>query len=233
MQYKANHMTISKWAEEDRPREKLQLLGKQNLTDSEILAILLGSGTKDMNVINLAQSILSSIDHNLSRFKTIKRKDLLKFKGVGPAKAAYIFAAIEFGNRIHHAEKPAVRKISTSADAYHCLKSSLTGLDKEEFWVLLLNKANLVIAKKRISIGGISATIVDSRIVFSCAIESLASSIILAHNHPSGNLKPSKADLDITQKIKEGAVYFDITVLDHLIIAGNDFFSFADEGMMR
>lgn len=232
MNYKDNHITISQWAEEDRPREKLQLMGKQNLTDSEILAILLGSGTKDMNVMNLAHSILVSLGHDLSRFKNLKLKDLLKFKGVGPAKASYIFAAIEFGNRIQLAETPAVKKISTSSDAYHCLRSNLEDLEREEFWVLLLNKANRVLAKKRISIGGVSATVVDPRIVFSCAVDCLASSIILAHNHPSGNLRPSKADLDITRKIKDGAVFFDITILDHLIITESDFFSFADEGLM-
>ena len=222
--------SIKNWAEDDRPREKLLLNGKRALSDSELLAIIMGSGSREESAVDLAKRILQSVSNNWHNLSRLSVKDLCKFKGIGTAKAVSIIAAMEIGRRREaqsHEEKP---KITSSKDAFTILRSLIGDLQVEEFWVLFLNQANFVIHKEQISKGGISQTAVDVRIILKIALEEMATGIILAHNHPSGNLKPSKADYLITQKVKKAAETLDLNVLDHLIVTQKSYFSFADEG---
>ena len=222
--------SIKNWAEDDRPREKLLLNGKRALSDSELLAIIMGSGSREESAVDLAKRILQSVSNNWHNLSRLSVKDLCKFKGIGTAKAVSIIAAMEIGRRRAaqaHEEKP---KITSSVDAFTILRSLIGDLQVEEFWVLFLNQANFVIHKEQISKGGISQTAVDVRIILKIALEEMATGIILAHNHPSGNLKPSKADYLITQKVKKAAETLDLNVLDHLIVTQKSYFSFADEG---
>jgi len=222
--------SIKNWAEDDRPREKLLLNGKRALSDSELLAIIMGSGSREESAVDLAKRILQSVSNNWHNLSRLSVKDLCKFKGIGTAKAVSIIAAMEIGRRREaqsHEEKP---KITSSKDAFTILRSLIGDLQVEEFWVLFLNQANFVIHKEQISKGGISQTAVDVRIILKIALEEMATGIILAHNHPSGNLKPSKSDYIITQKVKKAAETLDLNVLDHLIVTQKSYFSFADEG---
>lgn len=224
--------SIKNWAEDDRPREKLLLNGKRTLSDSELLAIIMGSGSREESAVDLAKRILQSVGNNWHNLSRLSVKDLCKFKGIGTAKAVSIIAAMEIGHRRSaqsHEEKP---KITSSKDAFTILRSLIGDLKVEEFWVLFLNQANLIIHKEQISKGGISQTAVDIRVILKIALEEMATGIILAHNHPSGNLKPSKSDYAITQKIKKAAETLDLNVLDHLIVTQKSYFSFADEGEM-
>jgi DNA repair protein RadC len=223
---------IKSWAEEDRPREKLIEKGRHALTEAELIAILIGSGNTNETAVELSKRILASVNNNLNELSKLSVSDLCKFKGIGDAKAVSIVAALELGRRRKESEPLKRDKIITSRHAYELMKPLFYDLPHEEFWVLLLNKANMVIRKELISRGGISATIVDSKIIFKSAIAHYASSIILCHNHPSGNLKPSEADISITKNIKESGKFLDILLLDHLIITENGFHSFADEGML-
>lgn len=223
--------SIKTWAEEDRPREKLVKKGKQALSNSELLAILLGSGSRSESAVSLAQRILQSADNNLNELGLQTLTKLMEFKGIGEAKAITIAAAMELGRRRQMTapkERPQVR---SSKDAFDAV-ASLMDLPHEEFWILLLNQSNLILGKEQISLGGTAGTVVDAKILFRKAIQGLASSIILVHNHPSGNLQPSQADLDITQKLKAAGKTLDIPVLDHLIISNKGYYSFADEGKM-
>lgn len=222
--------SIKNWAEDDRPREKLLLNGKRALSDSELLAIIMGSGSREESAVDLAKRILQSVSNNWHNLSRLSVKDLCKFKGIGTAKAVSIIAAMEIGRRREaqsHEEKP---KITSSKDAFTILRSLIGDLQVEEFWVLFLNQANFVIHKEQISKGGISQTAVDVRIILKIALEEMATGVILAHNHPSGNLKPSKSDYIITQKVKKAAETLDLNVLDHLIVTQKSYFSFADEG---
>lgn len=222
--------SIKNWAEDDRPREKLLLNGKRALSDSELLAIIMGSGSREESAVDLAKRILQSVSNNWHNLSRLSVKDLCKFKGIGTAKAVSIIAAMEIGRRREaqsHEEKP---KITSSKDAFAILRSLIGDLQVEEFWVLFLNQANFVIHKEQISKGGISQTAVDVRIILKIALEEMATGVILAHNHPSGNLKPSKSDYIITQKVKKAAETLDLNVLDHLIVTQKSYFSFADEG---
>ena len=222
--------SIKNWAEDDRPREKLLLNGKRALSDSELLAIIMGSGSREESAVDLAKRILQSVSNNWHNLSRLSVKDLCKFKGIGTAKAVSIIAAMEIGRRREaqsHEEKP---KITSSKDAFTILRSLIGDLQVEEFWVLFLNQANFVIHKEQISKGGISQTAVDVRIILKIALEEMATGIILAHNHPSGNLKPSKSDHIITQKVKKAGETLDLNVLDHLIVTQKSYFSFADEG---
>lgn len=223
-------ITIKAWAEEDRPREKLLALGRRNLTDAELIAILIGSGSTTESAVDLSKRILHSCNNNLASLAKLSVQDLSKFKGIGEAKAISIIAALELGRRRKDTELLYEDKITTSRDAFNLLSPYFADLLHEEFWVLMLNKANKVISKNLISKGGQAGTVVDPKIIFKAALEHNAASILLAHNHPSGNLKPSQADLDLTKKLKAAGKLLDITVLDHLIFAGNSFMSFADEG---
>lgn len=230
MDYQPN--SIKNWAEDDRPREKLLLKGQRVLSDSELLAIIMGSGSRDESAVDLAKRILASVENNWNNLSRLSVKDLCKFKGVGEAKAISIITALEIGRRRAAQgllEKP---KIGSSQDAFLLLQSIIGDLPVEEFWVLYLNQGNFVVRKEQISKGGINQTSVDLRIIMKFALEEMATSLILAHNHPSGNLKPSQADINLTRKIKEAALSLDIEVFDHLIVTQKSYFSFADEGIL-
>ena len=224
------HLSIKDWAEEDRPREKLLLKGKEALSDAELMAILLGSGTVSMSAVEVAKQVLQSSQNNLNELAKLTIKDLQKFKGIGEAKAITIISALELGRRRKEADPIKRAQITNATQIYDLMRAHLLDLPHEEFWVLLLNQANMLIKKHRISSGGIAGTVADARLIFKVAIEEMASGLILIHNHPSGNLKPSEADKHITQKIKEGAKLLDMRVLDHLIFAEGGYYSFADEG---
>lgn len=225
-------LTIKHWSPEDRPREKLILKGKSSLSDAELIAILIGTGTSTLSAVDLAKKVMQSVDNNLHQLARLTVKDLIKIKGIGEAKAITIVAALELGRRRKELETDEKPKITGSKDAYEILKADLLDMPHEEFWILLLNRANRVITKKQISQGGVAGTVADPKIIFKMALETLASGIILAHNHPSGNLTASQADIDLTKKLKEGGKLLEIYVLDHLIVAGQKYFSFADEGML-
>lgn len=226
------HISIKSLSEDDRPREKLMHLGRQHLSDAELLAIILGSGSTTETAIQLAQRILHENKNDIDTLAKLSLNDLKKYKGVGPAKAVNILAAFELGRRRKEKTVNEQPKITSSKDAFNILNVKLSDLPHEEFWMLLLNRANKVIKTESISKGGISGTVVDVRLVSKSAIEHNTSSVILAHNHPSGNLKPSQQDIDITKKIKEALKLFDINLFDHLIIGEKEYFSFADEGII-
>ena len=223
---------ITAWAEEDRPREKMLLKGKAALSDAELIAIIIGSGTVNEDAIALAQRILDSVNANLSELGRRSIKDLMKFKGIGEAKAISITAAVELGRRRQFSDVMQKDTLTSSRDVFDMMLPQLIDLPYEEFWIIQLNRANHVIGRARISAGGVSGTVVDSKMVFKPAIEVLATSIILVHNHPSGNLKPSQADIELTRKLKEAGKHLDIAVLDHIIVAYSGFYSFADENIM-
>jgi DNA repair protein RadC len=225
-------LSIKEWAVEDRPREKMLVKGIRSLSDAELIAILIGSGNLDESAVEVSRRIMSSVNNNLNELGKKTINDLQKFKGIGPAKAITITAAMELGRRRKESEPEEKPKVVTSADCAAIFKPFLSDLPHEEFWVLLLNRNNLVIDKLMVSQGGLSGTVIDVRIILKMALDKLACSIILCHNHPSGNLIPSEADKDITKKIKEAGKHMDIPVLDHLIIANDSYFSFADEGLI-
>ncbi len=233
MTYPLKTLNIKSWAEDDRPREKLMLKGKTNLSDAELIAILLGSGSREETAVGLAQRLLKEVDNNLHELGRKSISDLKKFKGIGEAKAISIIAALEIGRRRQITSPIERPQIQSSSDAWNIIAPMIMDLNHEEFWILLLNRANRVISKERISSGGVAGTVVDAKIIFRRALEGgPASSIILAHNHPSGNLKPSQADIDITKKLRKAGESLDISVLDHLIISGNAYYSFADDGAL-
>jgi DNA repair protein RadC len=225
-------LPIKSWAAEERPREKLILKGKSSLSDAELIAILLRSGTASLSAVELARSVLQLSGNNLHELARLTTKDLIKIKGIGQAKALAVVAALELGRRRREADTGEKPKVTTSRDAYEILKRDLLDIPHEEFWVLLLNRANRVIRKHQVSQGGVSGTVADPKIIFKSALEELACGIILAHNHPSGNLKASQADIDLTRKLKDAGKLLEIQVLDHVIIAGQKYYSFADEGML-
>lgn len=227
-----NKLGIKSWAEEDRPREKLMEKGRHVLTEAELIAILIGSGSKDETAVELSKRILASVGNNLNDLGKLSISELIKFKGIGEAKAISVMAALELGRRRKETDLVKRDKISTSKDVYDIMKPILLDLPHEEFWLLILNRANLVIKKELISRGGVSGTVVDTKIIFKAAVENYACSIIICHNHPSGNLKPSEADIRITKNIKDAGKLMEIPLLDHLIITENGFYSFADEGMI-
>ena len=228
----SNSLKILNWAEEDRPREKLMLKGKAALSEAELIGILIGSGTKELTAVDLAKSILKSVNNNLSQLARLSAKDLQKFKGIGEAKAISIVSALELGRRRKDQEPQKKPKISSSADVYELMQQEMLDQPHEMFWALLLNRANHVMHKVQISSGGVSGTVADPKLIFNKALEALASSVILVHNHPSGNLKPSKADVELTRKIQDGGKFLEIPVLDHVIFTDNGYFSFADEGLL-
>jgi DNA repair protein RadC len=225
-------LSIKEWAVEDRPREKMLTKGIRVLSEAELIAILIGSGNLEESAVEVSKRIMASVNNNLNELGKKTINDLQKFKGIGPAKAITIAAAMELGRRRKESEPDEKPKVVTSADCATIFKPLLSDLSHEEFWVLLLNRNNLVIDKMLVSQGGLSGTVIDVRIILKMALDKLACSIILCHNHPSGNLIPSEADKDITKKIKEAGKHMDIPVLDHLIIANDSYFSFADEGLI-
>lgn len=226
------NLAITAWAEEDRPREKLLHKGKHNLSDAELLGILLGSGSKEQTAVGLAQDILHASGNNLDELGRQTIAEYMKFKGVGEAKAITIAAALELGRRRQLTRLVDRPKITCSSDSYKVIAPILMDLLHEEFWIVLLNQANRVIGRKQISKGGKTGTIVDARIVFKASLDGKAASIVLAHNHPSGSLIPSPQDITLTKKLIEGGKLLDIRIIDHLIIGNQHYYSFADEGQL-
>ena len=225
-------MSIKFLAEDDRPREKFLLKGKTSLSDSELLAIILGSGNNEDSAVELARKILASVENNWQNLSKLSIKDLMKFKGIGEAKAISVAATLEIGRRKASQETPEKTSISSARDSYNVFSQHLSDLRTEEFWAIFLNQKNQIVYKTQISKGGISGTLVDVRVLFRIALEHFATSIIVAHNHPSGSLKPSLEDIQITKNIKNAGEILNITLLDHLIIGDNSFFSFAEEGLL-
>jgi DNA repair protein RadC len=227
-----NSHALTTWAVEERPREKVIANGVQYLSDAELLAILLGSGTKNMDAVELARLILKRAGNTLQQLGRQGIEDLVRIKGVGPAKAITLLAAMELGRRragLQHPEKIPVKSSETVFNLFHPL---LGDLEYEEFWLLMLNRANRVLGRFKVSQGGLSGTVIDTRIILKKALDNLASSIIVCHNHPSGNKQPSDADVKITEKLKKAAEMLEIKLLDHVIIADKSYFSFADEGLV-
>ena len=227
-----NSHALTSWAVEERPREKVMANGVQYLSDTELLAILLGSGTKNITAVELARLILLRSGNNLQQLGRQSISDLVKIKGVGPAKAITLLAALELGRRragLQHSEKTPVK---SSRTVYNLFYPLLGDLEHEEFWLLMLNRANRVLGRYKVSQGGLSGTVIDTRIILKKALDNLASSIIVCHNHPSGNKQPSDADVKITEKLKKASEMLEIKLLDHVIIADKSYFSFADEGLI-
>lgn len=225
-------LTIKSWAIEDRPREKLILQGKSVLTDAELIAILIGSGTRKESAVELSKRILNSVGNNINKLAALTLEELKAFNGIGEARAVSIITALELGKRRHFEQIVQKPIIKSSKDAFIILQPIIGELQHEEFWVLYLNNSNKVLAKEQLSKGGITATMVDVRLLFKKAVGLSTVGIIVCHNHPSGKLKPSKSDELLTQKIKEAGQTLDIKLLDHLIITQKDYFSFADNGIL-
>jgi DNA repair protein RadC len=225
-------LSIKEWAVEDRPREKILYKGTFALSDAELIAILIGSGNSKQSAVDLARDILKLADNNLNKLGKLGIEDLQKLKGIGRAKAINILAALELGRRRKSAEITDDSIIKSSNDVYTIFHPLLSDLNYEEFWLIYLNRSNRIISRHKISQGGISGTITDVRLIMKKALELLASSIIICHNHPSGNREPSEADKRITEKIKEASAYFDISLLDHLIVTDSGYYSFADNGIL-
>ena len=232
MQDPQQHLVLKAWAEDDRPREKLLIKGKAALTEAELIAILIASGNRKETAVELSRRILDTIKHDLHELARMSVKELCGFQGIGEAKAIAILAALELGKRRHQQAGLARSKISSSQDVADIFQPMLCDLLVEEFWILMLNRANLLIGPKKISEGGMTGTVADSKVIFRNALERSAVSIILCHNHPSGNLRPSEADLKLTKRLKEAGESIEIAVLDHLIVTQTGYFSFADEGLM-
>ncbi len=223
---------IADMAAEDRPREKCARTGIHSLSNTELMAIIIGNGTTDQSAIDLARQVLLKARNDLYYLGKLTARELGEIKGIGWAKTVRILAAIELGKRRIQQPKPVKLNISCSDDAYNIIKPEITELAHEEFWILLLSRSNRLLDKIKISQGGVSGTITDVRIILQEALTHLASGLILAHNHPSGNIQPSQADTSITRKIKEAAALMDIAVLDHLIVGEQSYFSFADQNLL-
>lgn len=226
-----NHFPITHWSEDDKPREKLMLKGKNALSDAELIAILIGSGSRNESAVELSKRILQSVNGNLNALGKLSLAQLILFKGIGEAKAISIIAAMELGRRRRAEDAVELIKVTSSKLVFEVMQPIIGELPHEEFWILYLNNSNKIISKRQLSIGGITGTIVDVRLVFKNALELGAVSLILCHNHPSGTLKPSEADLQITKKLKTAGESLEIKVLDHLIVTENSYFSFVDEGI--
>jgi DNA repair protein RadC len=226
------NIPIKQWAEDDQPREKLIALGKSALSDSELIAILIRSGSRQQSAVDLAKTILSKAQNNLIELSRLSLADFVKIKGVGEAKALSVVAALELGKRRRGAEVLERRKITCSRDVFEFMQVDLAELLHEEFWVIFLTRANHIIRKIAVSEGGLSGTVADPKRIFKAALDQNASSLILCHNHPSGQVKPSEADIKLTKKIQEAGLFLDIPVLDHVIAGDECFFSFADEGLI-
>lgn len=225
-----SHFPISNWSEDDRPREKLMLKGKSVLSDAELIAILIGSGSRNESAVDLSMRILKSAS-NLNALGKMTISQLMNFKGIGEAKAITIIAALELGRRRRAEDSLELKKITSSKIVYEMMQPIIGELPHEEFWVLFLNNSNKVLSKSQLSKGGISGTFVDVRLIFKLALEIGATGLILCHNHPSGNTMPSDADKQITKKIRDAGDHLDVKVLDHLIITESKYYSFVDEGI--
>ena len=227
-----NPFSIKNWAEDDKPREKLMLKGKSALSDAELLAILIGSGNRNESAVDLSKRILAHVQNNLNALGKLSLKQLMEFKGIGEAKAISIIAATELGRRRREEEVQELIKINSSRVIFNVMQPIIGELAHEEFWVLYLNNANKIIHKAQLSKGGITGTVVDIRLVLKMALEYNALSIVLTHNHPSGKLRASDSDIELTQKVKLAAKQLDMHLLDHVIITENGYYSFADQGIL-
>lgn len=225
-------MSIKLWKEDDRPREKFAMKGRSSVSDSELIAILIGMGTKDKSALDIAKEMLQDNDFSIEKLSKLSIKDLMKYRGIGEAKAITIAAALELGNRKQAEPKLEIKAIKSSGDSFQILNSYFQGLKQEEFYILLLNKALKPLKVERISIGKTDATLVDIKVIAKYALENLANAIVIAHNHPSGNLKPSTSDDKLTSQVKAGLALLEINLVDHLIIAEDRYFSYADEGLI-
>ena len=232
LKMQANKYSIKEWAKDDRPREKLLANGISSLSNSELIAILLNHGTRDKSALELAQDVLKLSKDNLNELGKLSVKELMKIHGIGEAKAIGLVAAMELGRRRYAMASREKAIVTSSADVADYLQISLKDYKHEVFAVLFLNRSNKVNHFQIVSEGGITGTVADPRIILKKALEENAVNIILCHNHPSGSLKPSKADEELTYKIKEAAKYFDIKVLDHVIVSDDGYYSFADEGIL-
>lgn len=228
----ARPLKIKKWAPEDRPREKLLLKGPQMLSDAELIAILLGTGSRAMSAVDLAKRLLLAVENDLNDLAVMNAADLMKINGIGQAKAIGIVAALELGRRRREMQSRERVKITSSRDAYELVRPRLVDLPHEAFVIILLNRANRAIRVQQVSQGGVAGTVADPKLIFKTALDHLASGLIVAHNHPSGNAAASQADIDLTRKLREGGRLLEIQVLDHLIVAGQKYLSFADEGLL-
>lgn len=227
-----NSFSIKQWSEHDRPREKMLAKGKEALSDAELLAIIIGSGSKDESAVGLSKRMLAANNQSLNDLAKKTIHELMKFKGIGAAKAIAIVATLELGRRKQRDVSGSSLKITSSQSVFDCMQSLLGGLDHEEFWILYLNNANTLLQKFQLSKGGITGTLVDIRLIFKKALELSAVGVILVHNHPSGTLSPSRADKTITNKIKKAGDSLDIKILDHVIITEKACFSFADASIL-
>lgn len=226
------NIPIRSLAEDDRPREKFLAKGKESLSDSELLAIIMGSGSSNESAVDLAKRILASVGNSWHELSKCSVNELMKFRGIGEAKAISISTALEIGRRRALQEAPEKINVKDSKTTYQVLRPYLADLQTEEFWAVFLNQSHKVLQVVQLTKGGISQSVVDIRIVFKLALDHFATAIIVAHNHPSGNLKPSQEDISITKKLKEAGQILSVSVLDHLIIGQNGYFSFADEGLL-
>ena len=227
-----NSFTITNWSEDDRPREKLMLKGKAALSDAELIAILIGSGSRNESAVELSRRILSSVDNNLNALGKLSLAQLTSFKGIGEAKAISIISAMDLGRRRRGEEAAELKQITSSKMIFEIMQPIIGELPHEEFWIIYINNSNRVLSKSQLSKGGITATLVDVRLIFKNALEIGATGIVLSHNHPSGTLKASEADIKITKKIKLAAESLDISIIDHVIVGEHGYFSFADEGIL-
>lgn len=228
----SKYFSIKNWSEDDQPREKLLLKGKYVLSDAELIAILIGSGSRNESAVDLCKRILQQNNNHLHQLQKQTVQQLMHFKGIGEAKAITIVAALELANRIKKSEVQELKKISSSSDVFHIMQPIIGDLPHEEFWVLCLNNSNKIIYQFQLSKGGLTSTVVDVRMLFKISLEHLATAIVLVHNHPSGQLKPSDADLKITKKIAQAGEYLEIKLLDHVIVTKDAYYSFADEGKL-
>lgn len=227
-----NYTSIKNWAEEDRPREKMLEKGCSSLTETELLAILLGSGTRNASAIDLAKQIFARANNNLNELYKCSISDLMQVKGIGKAKAISLSAAFELGRRRNLAESSQKKQITSSSEIYNLMHPKIGDIKYEEFWAILLNNKNAVIGIKRISSGGITSTVVDTKLIAHHVIELFATGLILCHNHPSGNCNPSQEDKRITMKVIEAMKLLDCKLVDHVIVSENGYYSFIDEGLL-
>ncbi|MCL4125242.1 UNVERIFIED_CONTAM: hypothetical protein GTU68_036409 [Idotea baltica] len=226
------NLSIKTWHEDDRPREKLIHQGRTSLSNAELIAILIGSGSRSESAVQLAKRILQRCEHNLDELGKLSLEELMSFKGIGQAKAVSIVAALEVGRRRQAADPLKKEQITSSRDSYEILSPMLSDLKHEEFWIIILNQSNKVISKEKISSGGVASSLADPRLIFKSAIQLLASGIILSHNHPSGALRPSDSDIRLTKKLVEAGKVLDVRIIDHVIIGDKGYYSFVDEGML-
>lgn len=232
MEETTGSFSIKYWAEDDKPREKLILKGKTALSDAELIAILIGSGSRNESAVELSKRILKSVDNNLNALGKLSIKQLMTFKGIGEAKAVTIAAAAELGRRRREEDTVDLKKVTSSKAVYEIMQPLIGELPHEEFWVLYLNNSNKVIYKSQLSKGGITGTIVDVRLAFKLALEHNATGMILVHNHPSGALQASEPDRQITKQMQQAGQSLSINILDHVIVTEKAYLSFADEGFL-